>query len=95
MREVVNLITAGPGGLAGFLDKLKTSGLASEVASWIEGSGAPRVLAPRVLESVFGLPVIQGIAGGVGLSADMASAALVKTITSVLAELHRIPTATS
>jgi OOP family OmpA-OmpF porin len=76
VREVVNLITAGPGGLAGFLDKLKTSGLASEVASWIEGSGAPQVPAPRVLESVLGLPVIQGIAGRVGLSADVASGAL-------------------
>jgi|SRR6516165_8999758 OOP family OmpA-OmpF porin len=76
VREVVNLITAGPGGLAGFLDKLKTSGLTSEVASWIGGSGEPQVLAPRVLESVLGLPVIQGIAGRVGLSADTASAAL-------------------
>jgi uncharacterized protein YidB (DUF937 family) len=75
VREVVNLITAGPGGLAGFLDKLKTSGLTSEVPSWIEGRGAPQVLAPRALESVLGLPVIQGIAGRVGLSADAASAA--------------------
>lgn len=84
VREVVNLITAGSGGLAGFLDKLKTSGLASEVASWIGGSGAPQVLAPRALESVVGLPVIQGIAGRVGLSADAASAALGYTIPRVV-----------
>jgi outer membrane protein OmpA-like peptidoglycan-associated protein/uncharacterized protein YidB (DUF937 family) len=76
VREVVNLITAGPSGLAGFLDKLKTSGLASEVASWIKGSGEPQLLAPHALESVLGLPVIQGIAGRVGLSAAAASAAL-------------------
>src|SRR6516164_6706803 len=76
VREVVNLIAAGPGGLVGFLDKLKTSGLTSEVASWIGSSGAPQVLAPRALESVLGLPAIQGIAGRVGLSADAARAAL-------------------
>ena len=35
VKEVLTMISGAPGGLGGFLDKFKTAGLASEVASWL------------------------------------------------------------
>ncbi len=35
VEEVLTMISTSPGGFSGFLDKLKSSGLTSEVASWL------------------------------------------------------------
>ena len=35
IKEVLTMISSSPGGLGGFLDKFKSAGLTSEVASWL------------------------------------------------------------
>ena len=35
VREVLAMISSSPGGFGGFLDKFKSAGLTSEVASWL------------------------------------------------------------
>ena len=35
VKEVLTMISTSPGGLGGFLDKLKSTGLTSEVGSWL------------------------------------------------------------
>ena len=44
VREVLAIIANSPGGVGGFLDRLKSGGLTSEVASWL---GRPEVSTPR------------------------------------------------
>lgn len=81
VREVLRLVAGGPGGLAGFLDKLKTRGFGSEVSSWIGGNGAAAAaLSPRTVESALGEPVINGIAGRLGLGVGAVSAVLAYAI---------------
>jgi uncharacterized protein YidB (DUF937 family) len=75
VREVVQVITGGPGGLAGCLDRLRSAGLSSEVASWIGGTGTT-ALSPQAAESALGSSVVSGIANRVGLGAGAAGAAL-------------------
>lgn len=75
VREVVRLVAGGPGGVSGFLDKLKTTGLAPDVSSWIGGNGAG-TLTPRALESAVGQPAINDIAGRVGMGTGAVSSVL-------------------
>ena len=41
VREILNMVTGSPGGIGGFLDKLKSAGLGSEIASWLGHADAP------------------------------------------------------
>jgi OmpA-OmpF porin, OOP family len=75
LREMLQVVTAGPGGLAGFLEKLKTNGLSPEVSSWIGGNGVMAV-SSQTVKSAFGDPVINRIAGHVGLDVAAVTAAL-------------------
>src|SRR5262244_1694593 len=75
VREAVQVITGGPGGLSGCLDQLRSSGLASEVTSWIGGSG-DTALTPQSIQSALGTSVVNGIASRLGLAGGTVSAAL-------------------
>jgi len=79
VREVVRLVAGGPGGISGFLDKLKTAGLASDVSSWIGGNGAA-ALTPRAVESAVGQPTINDIAGRLGMGTGAVSSVLAYAI---------------
>jgi outer membrane protein OmpA-like peptidoglycan-associated protein/uncharacterized protein YidB (DUF937 family)/outer membrane biosynthesis protein TonB len=75
VSEVVAMISAPPGGLGGFLDKLKSAGLASEVASWL---GHPDVDAatPSQIERALGASSVAGMASRLGLPESLVTPAL-------------------
>ncbi|HEY1887962.1 MAG TPA: YidB family protein, partial [Roseiarcus sp.] len=75
VKEVLTMISTSPGGLSGFLDKLKSGGLTSEVASWLGRPDATPIAAGQV-ERALGPTVVSGIAGRLGLGQTVVSTAL-------------------
>lgn len=75
MRELLQLMTAKPGGIGGFLDRLRSAGLGKEVASFVGGRNGAALPAKSV-ESALGASTVTGIAQRVGLKPAVASAAL-------------------
>ena len=72
VREVLNYVTGSPGGLGGFLDKLKAAGFGSEVESWLGHANASPVSA-QLLDRVVGSSVLGGIASRLGLGTSLLS----------------------
>src|SRR5271169_4349388 len=83
VREVVSLATGSPGGLGGFLDTLKSSGLGSEVASWLGHADAPALLGPQ-LERAIGATVLGAIASRLGLGGPIVSTAIAYLLPKVI-----------
>src|SRR5215468_10350431 len=83
VREVLNYVTGSPGGLGGFLDKLKAAGYGSEVESWLGHADASPV-STQLLDRVVGSTALGGIASRLGLGTSLLSTvvgyALPKTI---------------
>jgi len=75
IKEVLTMISTSPGGLSGFLDKLKSGGLTSEVASWLGRPDAAPIAAAQV-ERTLGATALDGIASRVGLAQSAVSTAL-------------------
>ncbi|HEX9169990.1 MAG TPA: YidB family protein, partial [Roseiarcus sp.] len=75
VKEVLTMITSSPGGLGGFLDRLRSAGLASDVASWLGHSDAPPIAAGEV-ERALGANALGGIASRLGLTQSAVSTAL-------------------
>ena len=75
VKEVLTMISTSPGGLSGFLDKLKSGGLTSEVVSWLGRPDAAPIAAGQV-ERALGAAALSGIAGRLGLGQSVVSAAL-------------------
>ncbi len=75
VSEIVAMISAPPGGLGGFLDKLKSAGLASEVASWLGHPDATPLAAGQV-ERALGATALSGIASRMGLEQSIVTPAL-------------------
>ena len=75
IREALTMISTSPGGLSGFLDKLKSAGLTSEVASWLGHPDAGPMAAGQV-ERALGATALSGIAGRFGLAQGVVSTAL-------------------
>ena len=75
VKEVLTMISTSPGGFSGFLDKLKSSGLTSEVASWLGRPDAAPIAAGQV-ERALGPTALSGIAGRLGLGPTVVSTAL-------------------
>ena len=75
VSEIVAMISAPPGGLGGFLDKLKSAGLASEVASWLGHPDATPLAAGQV-ERALGATAVSGIASRMGLEQSIVTPAL-------------------
>lgn len=75
VREVLNYVTGSPGGLGGFLDKLKAAGFGSEVESWLGHANASPVSA-QLLERVVGSTALGGMASRLGLGTSLLSTAV-------------------
>jgi outer membrane protein OmpA-like peptidoglycan-associated protein/uncharacterized protein YidB (DUF937 family) len=75
VNEVVNLITGTPGGISAFIDKFRTAGLGTEVASWLgRTDGAP--LAGSAVERALGGATLGGIASKLGLGSGVVATAI-------------------
>ena len=75
IKEVLTMISTSPGGMSGFLYKLKSGGLTSEVASWLGRPDAAPIAAAQV-ERALGATALGGIASRVGLAQSAVSTAL-------------------
>jgi OOP family OmpA-OmpF porin len=75
VKEVLTMISTSQGGLGGFLDRLKSGGLTSEVGSWLgHPDGAP--VAAGQIERALGATALGGIASRLGLGQSAVSTAL-------------------
>jgi outer membrane protein OmpA-like peptidoglycan-associated protein/uncharacterized protein YidB (DUF937 family) len=75
VKEVLTMISTSPGGLGGFLDKLKSAGLTSEVGSWLGRPDAAPIAAGQI-ERALGATALGGIASRLGLGQSAVSTAL-------------------
>jgi OmpA-OmpF porin, OOP family len=75
IKEVLAMISGSPGGLGGFLDKFKSAGLTSEVASWL-GRPDASPLGDGQVERALGATALGAIASRLGLAQGAASTAL-------------------
>ncbi len=73
LREVLQMLTGRPGGIGGFLDQAKGSGL--DVSSWLGNPAAPALSAQQA-ESTLGDSALGEIASRLGLPAGGAAAAI-------------------
>src|SRR5215469_683834 len=74
MRELFNMIIGSPGGIGGFLEKFKSAGLGSEMASWLGNTDAP-ALTSQQIDSVLGSNALSGIASKLGLGGSVVASA--------------------
>jgi OmpA-OmpF porin, OOP family len=75
VREVLTMISTSQGGLSGFLDRLKSGGLTSEVGSWLGRPDAAPIAAGQI-ERALGATALGGIASRLGLGQSAVSTAL-------------------
>ena len=75
VKEVLTMISTSQGGLGGFLDRLKSGGLTSEVTSWVGHPDAAPVAAGQI-ERALGATALGGIASRLGLGQSAVSTAL-------------------
>ena len=74
-RELLRFMIGGPGGLSAFLDRFRSAGLGSEVASFLGGRNeAP--LAATTVDTVIGQTTVAGMAKRAGVEPAAASTAL-------------------
>jgi OmpA-OmpF porin, OOP family len=74
VREILNVVTNSPGGVGGFLDKLKSAGLGSEIASWLGHTDAAALSADQLSRAV-GSGALGAIANRLGLGTSLVSTA--------------------
>jgi outer membrane protein OmpA-like peptidoglycan-associated protein/uncharacterized protein YidB (DUF937 family) len=75
VKEVLTMISTSPGGLGGFLDRLKSGGLTSEVASWVGHPEAAPIAAGQI-ERALGATALAGVASRLGLGQSAVSTAI-------------------
>lgn len=75
VREVLNFVTGSPGGLGGFLDKLKAGGFGGEVESWLGHANASPV-SGQMVDRMVGSTALGGIANRLGLGTSLLSTAI-------------------
>src|SRR6516164_11770102 len=75
VNEVVNLMTGTPGGVSGFIDKFRSAGLGTEVASWL-GKSDGAVLTGPAVERVLGSAALGGIGNRLGLGSGVVATAI-------------------
>ncbi len=75
VKEILSMISSSPAGLGGFLDKFKSAGLTSEVATWLGRPDAAPMAAGEV-ERALGPTALSGIASRLGLGQGAISTAL-------------------
>ena len=74
------------GGLNGVLDKLKTSGLGDQVASWV-GTGENQAVSADQITSALGSSQIAELAAKFGISPDVLSGQLAQHLPDVINKL--------
>ncbi len=74
------------GGLNGVLEKLKTSGLGDQVASWV-GTGENQAVSPDQITSALGSSQIAELAAKFGISPDVLSGQLAQHLPDVINKL--------
>ena len=75
LREILQLMTGQPGGIGGFIERMKSSGLGPEVASWL-GNPNAAPLSGQQIENAVGASVLSPIASRLGLTGGAAGAAM-------------------
>jgi outer membrane protein OmpA-like peptidoglycan-associated protein/uncharacterized protein YidB (DUF937 family) len=75
VKEVLTMISTSQGGLDGFLDRLKSGGLTSEVGSWLGRPEAAPIAAGQI-ERALGATALGGVASRLGLGQSAVSTAL-------------------
>jgi OmpA-OmpF porin, OOP family len=94
LREVVQLVTGSPGGLGGFIEKLRSAGLGPQVASWLGRTDGTALTGPEV-QTALGGSVLNGIASRVGVTGSLAGTAIGYLLPKVIGQMTpggRIPT---
>jgi uncharacterized protein YidB (DUF937 family) len=94
VREVLTLVVGSPGGFGGFLNRVKSAGLGTELLSWLGNPQAAPLLHTQV-EKLFGSTVLSGIAQKLGLGDSVVSTAtafLLPKLIGVLTPGGSIPT---
>jgi uncharacterized protein YidB (DUF937 family) len=86
VQEVLNLITNSTGGIGGFLNTLKSTGLGSEIASWL-GNANAAPLPVQELNRVVSPTVLGDIANRVGLSTSAVSPAIAYALPKLIGGL--------
>ena len=83
VRELLNFVVRSPGGVDGFLEKLKSAGLGKEVTSWFGHTDAPSLSAAQV-EQALGSGSLIGIANRLGLRGTVATTAVGYTLPKLI-----------
>src|SRR5271157_5454667 len=94
VRETLNMIANAPGGIGGFLGKLESAGLRSEMESWLGHPNAAPLSAPE-LDRVLGSGALGGIANRLGINETTVKTAVGYTLPKLIGALTpggRIPT---
>src|SRR5262252_3634787 len=86
LREAVQLITGSPGGIGGFIDKFRSAGLASQVASWLGRSDGAVLTGPQV-EQALGSSVLGGVASRLGLAGGVVGTAVGYLLPKVIGQI--------
>jgi OmpA-OmpF porin, OOP family len=74
VREILNIVTNSPGGVGGFLGKLKSAGLGSEIASWLGHTDAAPLSAEQLSRAV-GSAALGAVGNRLGLGTSVVSTA--------------------
>ena len=74
VREILTLMVDGPGGFSGFVKRVKSAGLGTELMSWV-GNPNAQPLADSQIETLFGSTVLSGVAHRLGLGDSLVSTA--------------------
>jgi outer membrane protein OmpA-like peptidoglycan-associated protein/uncharacterized protein YidB (DUF937 family) len=94
-RELIRLMTAGPGGLTAFLDRFRSAGLGAEVASFLGGRSEAE-LPVKTVDSVIGESTVANLARRVGVAPAAAAAAMgfeIPKLIGLLTPGGRVPAA--
>ena len=86
MNEVTQLITGSPGGIGGFIDKFRSAGLGSEVATWLGRTDGATLTAPQV-ENALGSAAIGGISSRLGLAGGVVGTAIGYMLPKLIGEM--------
>ena len=89
LREVMNLMTDSPGGIGGFINKFKSAGLGSQVASWLGRTDGAALTAPDV-EKALGNTTLSGIAGRLGLGGSAVATAIGYVVPKLIGQLSPV-----
>jgi outer membrane protein OmpA-like peptidoglycan-associated protein/uncharacterized protein YidB (DUF937 family) len=86
IQELVRMVTSSPGGIGGFLDKLRSAGLGSEITSWLGHTDVP-ALTSQQLNRAVDSDALSAIASRLGLNASAVSGAAAYALPKLIGAL--------